>query len=148
MSDFGDVRSACHARDLRALIEVAYINGRYTLGDVGTSYVQAALPEYEHEVWVWTRAMVERLLEVTNVPLEMVRGFAATWAEWMLGGSVDEQPIYLSAGAGTIRSYGYISLATHDYGGDPPRWHTQHELSVDIRNNPISWGVKWGSGYD
>lgn len=148
MTTFGDVRSAVHARDLRALIEVVYADGQYALDGDTACYVQAVLPEYEHEVWVWSRAMVERLLEVTNVPLEMVRGFAATWAEWMLDGSVDEQPIYLSAGAGTLRSYGYISLATHDYGGDPPRWYTQHELSVDIRNNPSSWFVKWGYGYD
>jgi len=137
MSDFGDVRSACHARDLRALIEVAYVNGRYTLGDVGTSYVQAVLPEYEHEVWVWARAMVERLLEVTNVPLEMVRGFAATWAEWMLAGATGHMSVSLHADYHCITSAGFL----------------MHEFSMPYNLDPKfgsyalpdagAWRVRW-----
>ena len=146
MGDFGDVRSACHARDLRALIEVAYVNGRYTLRDVGTSYVQAVLPEYEHEVWVWARAMVERLLGVTNVPLEMVRGFAATWAEWMLAGADGGMPVYID-GLDQNSSY-YKGVCGAYYHGGKGGMYAEHQLAIefDEQLNPPAWRVHWTYG--
>lgn len=101
MIEFGDVRSAVHARDLRALLEVAYRKRRRLLNGMHTDYIKGTLPEYEHEVWIWTLALVDHLLDVTNVPHALVRGFAATWAEWMLAGAQGHMSVKLKARHGT-----------------------------------------------
>lgn len=137
MSDFGDVRSAAHARDLRALIEASYRKRRYVLHEMHERYIADILPEYEHEVWVWARAMVERLMEVTNVPLEMVRGFAATWAEWMLAGAVGHMAVSLQADYLSITTAGFL---IHEFSMPynlPPRFGSY------ALPDATAWEVRW-----
>lgn len=145
MSDFGELREACHRRDLRALIEAAYRKRRYVLHEPHERYIRDVLPEYEHEVWVWARAMVDHLLEHTNVPHVMTRAFAATWAEWMCAGAVGYMPIRLWANNTDVVLY---KMARS--GAD--KWVPNHHVYI-VGHNAIranqdkNWRAVWLNEY-
>lgn len=143
MSDFGDVRSAVHASDMRALIEASYRKRRYVLHEMHERYISDTMPEYEHEVYRWACAMVNHLLEVTNVPHVMTRAFASTWAEWMLAGAVGYMPIRLWANNTDVT---FRMLLWDDHVG----WRSAHLLHI---SNPTqmkrdkSWRAVWLNEY-
>lgn len=142
MSDFGDIRSAVHNNDLRALIEASYRKRRYALQELHERYIQDMLPEYEHEVWVWARAMVDHLLEHTNVPHVMVRAFAATWAEWMRAGAVGHMLIDLKGSHTSITAKWYPGGYDHlEELEDKVHVLRQEPIRYDLMDNLHSLGV-------
>lgn len=137
MTDFGELRSAAHARDLRSIIEASYRKRRYRLTPDERHYIDAVLPEYEREVLRWAYVLVEHLLDVTNVRHELLRGFAATWAEWMIAGARGHMPVKLKARHGTevrMRWCPDYFSETYEYG---PRGYVKREGPV-IRYSRMS----------
>lgn len=92
MTDFGELRSAAHALDLRSIIEASYRKRRYRLTPDERHYIDAALPEYEREVLRWAYVLADTILERTSAPYAMVYDFAARWAEWMQSGAPGVMP--------------------------------------------------------
>lgn len=95
MTNFGELRSAAHARDLRRIIEASYRKRRYRLTPDERHYIDAVLPEYEREVLRWAYVIADTILERTSAPYAMVYDFAARWAEWMQSGAPGVMPYVL-----------------------------------------------------
>lgn len=123
MIDFGELRVAAHAKDLRQLIELSYRKRRYTLDELSLGYINDILPEYEREIFMWAICMVDTIMERTSAPHVMVRAFASTWAEWMRAGAVGIMPVRLS-----LRDSGGIGLGYYQ----ARAWHKPNETKADF----------------
>lgn len=143
--DFGALRSALHARDMRALIEASYRKRRYVLYELHERYISDNMPEHEHEVYRWACAMVDHLLERSSVPHVMIRAFAATWAESVLGGH--QMPVRLSGSRGGYVYTGHPTIGwLQRLAGRCPDHKYNHGLDIpyDLSfKKAKGWEVLW-----
>lgn len=110
MTDFGDIRSAAHAKDVRRLLALSFPFKKFALSTEYEQYILAVLPEDERIAYQWACVILKDLLRETAVPTPTLKDFVATWAEWVLSGTATSFPLVLAKEGHEAEWYNRVCL--------------------------------------